>query len=432
MSPKFLFRIETDPGAASDAVIASATRGGVALSFFLWSSIPDDELPISGRRASCRIAVLEYQIGGARGPEVEGVRQLRRPAAPSAEHRGDVTDPDEFPEFDDSLRDALRQETELFFESLVRDDRPVGDLLTASYTFLNQRLAEHYGIPNVFGSQFRRVTLTDQNRQGLLGQGSLLAMTSYSNRTSVVLRGKWILENILGTPPPPPPPNVPGSRIARGRRSLSAPADGQHRVNAVCASCHARMDPLGFARELPAPWRVADRRKTSIDPSGCCRIAQDRWAADLRKVLASKNDQFVMTLTEAAGYAGKTRNTTSGRAEDSARRRSGPPLVGGHHKHRQQYAVSDEEVARVMIFRNAIPQRTVPRDWARPSLPFSMPWCPRSGSVQPSRRSIRGRARPTALIIEVGASTVAELPALAVLEPLARSGQPASSAVSRT
>ena len=313
MSPKFLYRIEADPasaaaGAASDAVhrisdLELASR----LSFFLWSSIPDDELlDLAANGTLSDRAVLEHQVrrmladqkSKAFVSNFAGQWLLLRNIAEMS------PDPDEFPDFDDSLRDALRQETELFFESLVRDDRPVADMLTASYTFLNQRLAEHYGVPNVFGSQFRRVTLTDQNRQGLLGQGSLLAMTSYSNRTSVVLRGKWILENILGTPPPPPA-NVPGlkDRNEAGKILSVRQQMEQHRANAVCASCHARMDPLGFALEnfdAVGRWRTAEGpNKIPIDPSGVLPDGTKiGGAADLRKVLASKSDQFVMTLTE--------------------------------------------------------------------------------------------------------------------------------------
>src|SRR5439155_225053 len=162
-------------------------------------------------------------------------------------------DPDQtlFAGFDPTLREAMARETELFFESQVREDRPIPELLTANYTFLTERLARHYGIADVYGSHFRRVTLTDEKRFGLLGQASILTVTSYPNRTSVVLRGKWVLENLLGAPPPPPPPNVPplkentpGAKPTALRERME-----QHRANPACASCHARMDPLGFALE---------------------------------------------------------------------------------------------------------------------------------------------------------------------------------------
>jgi hypothetical protein len=173
--------------------------------------------------------------------------------------------------FDEALRQAFMKETELFVSSIFREDRTLPDLLSADYTFVNNRLAEHYDIPRVYGSQFRRVTLTDENRRGLLGQGSILTVTSYPNRTSVVQRGRWILETLLGTPPPPPPPDVPELKAAPNGKLLSAREQMQaHRANPVCASCHGRMDPLGFALENfdgVGRWRNEDAG-AKIDASG--------------------------------------------------------------------------------------------------------------------------------------------------------------------
>ena len=174
--------------------------------------------------------------------------------------------------FDENLRDAFQRETELFVESQLREDRSVVDLLTANYTFVNERLARHYGIPNVYGSRFRRVTLADDQRGGLLGQGSILMLTSYADRTSPVLRGKWLLENVFGAPPPPPPPNVPAlEEKSRDGKPLSARAAmEQHRKNPVCATCHVRMDPLGFALEnfdAIGRWRTIGEDGTPIDAS---------------------------------------------------------------------------------------------------------------------------------------------------------------------
>jgi len=180
-------------------------------------------------------------------------------------------DSDIFTDYDENLRDAFRKETELFFGNILREDRSVVELLDANYTFLNQRLAEHYGIPNVYGSQFRKVTLDDPRRGGILGQGSVLTVTSYPNRTSVVQRGKWILETLLGAPPPPPPPDVPDlkPKADDGRLLSMREALEIHRANSVCASCHSRMDPLGFALENydgVGKWRTKDAG-TPIDSS---------------------------------------------------------------------------------------------------------------------------------------------------------------------
>jgi len=209
----------------------------------------------------------------------------------------------EFPNFDDNLRQAFRRETELFFDSIIRENRSILDLLGANYTFVNERLARHYGIPNIYGSHFRRVTLTDQTRMGLLGQGSVLTVTSYPNRTSPVLRGKWILENILGTPPPPPPPNVPplkendDNSKPRSVRELME----DHRKNPACAGCHAVMDPLGFSLENfdgIAEWRTKDH-SGPIDASG--QLADGtkvEGPVTLRQALLKHPEQFAGTVTE--------------------------------------------------------------------------------------------------------------------------------------
>ena len=211
-----------------------------------------------------------------------------------------------FPDFDDSLRQAFRQETELFFDSILREDRSVLELLTADYTFLNERLARHYGIPNVYGSQFRRVTLADDNRRGLLGQGSILTVTSRPNRTSPVLRGKWILENMLGTPPPPPPPNVPSlpeapegssARVLSVRERMA-----EHRSNPVCAGCHAMIDPLGFALEnfdAVGRWRDLDEAFNPVDASGVLPDGTTfEGSRGSRRSCSRRPERFVTTLTE--------------------------------------------------------------------------------------------------------------------------------------
>ena len=213
-------------------------------------------------------------------------------------------DPDIFPEFDESLRQSFQKETELLFQNILREDRGIMELLDAKYTFVNERLAEHYGIPNVYGSQFRKVELTDPNRGGLLGQGSILTVTSYPNRTSVVQRGKWILDNLLGSPPPPPPPDVPDLKPhgSDGRQLTMREAMELHRSNAICQSCHARMDPIGFALENydgVGKWRDTDAGNP-IDASGKLPtgVTFER-ASGLKKILVEQyGDQFENTVTE--------------------------------------------------------------------------------------------------------------------------------------
>jgi hypothetical protein len=307
-SPNFLFRSEPDPADAAPGTIYRIGDLELAsrLSFFLWSGPPDDQLLDAAAQGRLKDgAVLEQQIR----------RMLadRRSQALVTNFAGQwlylrnlqSVNPDgpEFPNFDDNLRDAFRRETELFFGSIVREDRSVLDLLDADYTFVNERLAKHYGIPNVYGSQFRRVTVTDENRRGLLGQGSILTVTSYPNRTSPVLRGKWILENILGTPPPPPPPNVPAlEETAASNKALSVrERTEEHRKNPACATCHKVMDPLGFALENfdgIGEWRIKEPGG-AIDASG--QLA-DGTPVDgpvtLRRALLSQPQQFVRTMTE--------------------------------------------------------------------------------------------------------------------------------------
>jgi hypothetical protein len=209
-----------------------------------------------------------------------------------------------FPDFDESLRKSFQKETELFLESLVREDRSVVELLTANYTFVNERLARHYGIPNVYGSHFRRITLPpDSPRRGLLGQGSILTLTSYPARTSPVVRGKWILDNILGTPPPPPPPNVPALKDNPSGKVLSMRERmAVHRASPVCATCHSIMDPLGLSLEnfdAVGRWRDRMEDDTAIDVSGVFHDGTKfEGVTGLREVLLRRPEQFVTNVTE--------------------------------------------------------------------------------------------------------------------------------------
>ena len=311
VSPEFLYRIEADPAVAApgepyrvpDLELASR------LSFFLWSSIPDDEL-------------LDAAEQGRLGDPAELERQVRRMVADPRSAtlttnfaaqwlqlrnlETTIRPGDPFSvAFDESLRQSMLRETELFVDRIVRDDRGMVDLLTADYTFLNERLAEHYGIPGVTGSHFRRVDLpADGNRRGILGHGSILTLTSHAIRTSPVLRGKWILDNLLGTPPPDPPPNIPALNDQRtqARRPTLRERMEAHRNNPACSACHSMIDPTGFALEnfdAIGRWRVVDESFNTIDPSG---VLPDGRAfgdvVEMRRALADNAEQFVTTVTE--------------------------------------------------------------------------------------------------------------------------------------
>ena len=307
-SPNFLFRTEPDPAGVAPGSLYRASDLELAsrLSFFLWSTIPDDELLSVAAQGKLKDpGVLERQVRRMlRDPKSEAlVKNFAGQWLFLRNLQGVSPNEDLFPNFDDNLRQAMRRETELFFESIVREDRSLPDLLTANYTFVNDRLAKHYGIPNVYGSQFRRVTIPGDNRRGLLGQASILTVTSEANRTSPVKRGKWILENILGTPPPAPPPNVPPLK-ENSENAKALPLRAlmeQHRQNPTCASCHKILDPLGFSLEnfdAIGQWRTKDAG-IPIDASG---QLVDGTAVDgpvaLRKAIMKHPEQFVRTATE--------------------------------------------------------------------------------------------------------------------------------------
>jgi uncharacterized protein DUF1592/uncharacterized protein DUF1588/uncharacterized protein DUF1587/uncharacterized protein DUF1585/uncharacterized protein DUF1595/cytochrome c len=307
VSPEFLFRVERDPvtAGAGQAFRISDVELASRLSFFLWSTSPDAELLDLAERGRLKDpATLERQV--RRMLDDDRAEALVSNFAGQWLHLRNVEtvkpDPVIFP-FDEALRQAFFTETSLFLTSMFREDRSLLDLLSADYTFVNQRLAEHYGIPRVYGSQFRRVTVADPNRHGLLGQGSILAVTSYPNRTSVVQRGKWILENLLGTPPPPPPPDVPELKAAPHGKLLSMREQMQvHRANPTCAACHARMDPIGFALENydgVGRWRREDA-DAPIDASGRLPDGTEfDGPAGLSQLLLTKyRDDFVRTATE--------------------------------------------------------------------------------------------------------------------------------------
>ncbi len=301
VSPNFLFRVESNAGTplhkVSDLELASR------LSFFLWSSLPDEELLGLAEKNKLRpvlIGQVKRMLADPKG------KALVDNFAGQWLHLRNVPtwrpDPEKYPQFDDSLRAALQKETELFFAYIVKEDRRVIDFLNADYTFLNERLARHYGIPNVRGNYFRKVALSNPERGGLLSHGSILTVTSYPTRTSPVLRGKWILENIVGAPPPPPPPDIPDLADSANTSAKDLRAALQaHRAKAACASCHNRLDPLGFALEnydATGKFR-AEEGGTKIDVSGSLPggVLLD-GPGDLKRILSDRHEEFVDCLTE--------------------------------------------------------------------------------------------------------------------------------------
>ena len=306
VSPQYLFRAERDPDGVPPGTIYRIPDLELAsrLAFFLWSSIPDDELLNAATRGQLQnAAVLERQV--KRMLADERARALGANFAGQWLYlrnlKGLLPDADVFPDFDHNLRDGLQRETEMLFESVVLEDRSVIDLLNADYTFVNERLARHYGIPGIYGTQFRRVTVTDPARRGLLGQGSILALTSYPNRTSPVTRGKYVLTNILGTPPPPPPPNVPPLDEKPGKVLSMRERMEEHRKSPACAGCHRLMDPIGLSLENfdgIGRWRTSDNG-AKVDPSSqLFDGTRVDGPAALRQALLGRRDLFARNLTE--------------------------------------------------------------------------------------------------------------------------------------
>ncbi|MDG3006138.1 DUF1592 domain-containing protein [Paludisphaera mucosa] len=308
VSPQFLFRIEPDPpGVASKtAYRISDVQLASRLSFFIWSSIPDDELlDLASRGELHKPDVLEGQVRRMLGDERS--RALATNFAGQWLHLRnlDSTTPDLrlFPDFDDNLRQSFRQETELTFESVLTEDRSVLDLIQSDHAFLNERLAKHYGIPNVYGSRFRRVSLGEGGeRGGLLRQGSILTVTSYATRTSPVIRGKWVLENILGTPPPPPPADVPALEDNTVASNLSVRERlAKHRADVACASCHKLMDPVGFSLEnfdAVGRWRTQEDGKPADATGGLPDGTTFTGVDGLERALLKRPELFAAALTE--------------------------------------------------------------------------------------------------------------------------------------
>jgi len=314
VDPEFVYRSEPEPAglAAGKSYRVNDLALASRLSFFLWSTVPDDELIDLAAQGKLKDpAVLEKQVRRMLAdPKSEalitnftgqwlGLRSLK------------TSEPvvNLFPDFDDNLRAAYQHETELFFESIVRGDRSILDLLTANYTFVNERLAKQYGIPNIYGPQFREVTLPPEldARRGLLGKGALLTQTSNAARTSPVTRGKWFLQTFLGVSPPDPPPNVPAlkEQAVDSTGNAKPPTMRQmmeaHRANPVCASCHKIFEPIGIALEnfdAVGGWRTQDG-DSPIDASGVLVDGSKvDGVASLREALVRRSDQFVRVVTE--------------------------------------------------------------------------------------------------------------------------------------
>ena len=304
-SPQFIFRVERDAvnAAPQSAQPLKDVELASRLSFFLWSSVPDDRLLDVAARGQLKVpSVLEREVRRMLAdPRAQAlVQNFARQWLSTQKLQRVRPDPGRFPEFDDNLRQAMVRETDLLFEQTMRDDRSVLDLLTADYTFVNERLARHYGIPNVFGSHFRRVTVPP-HRRGLLGHASVLTVSSFPTRTSPVLRGKWVLETLVGSPPPPPPANVPAlsesDKDTTGKVLTMRERMAQHRRNPVCANCHSRMDPLGLALE---PFdAVGGFRDVALDTSGAMPDGTKfDGPGGLREVLAGRPDSFAHAMIE--------------------------------------------------------------------------------------------------------------------------------------
>ncbi len=308
VSPDFLFRIEADPAAGAPGAVHHVSDIELAsrLSFFLWSSIPDDTLlDLAIRGKLHEPAILEQQVARMFADPRARTSLVNNFFSDWLETRNVwLLNPDgtKFPWFDDNLRSAFVTETEMFLDAQVKENASVADLLTSNETFLNEQLARHYGIPGVYGSHFRPVKLTDENRFGLLGKASVLAVTSYATRTAPTIRGKWLLENMVGAPPPAPPANVPALELSNkdGKPVSVRQMLEMHRANPACAGCHARMDPLGLSLEnfdAIGQWRTTDAGH-AIDASGVLLDGTKvNGPRELRQALAAQKTQFVTTVT---------------------------------------------------------------------------------------------------------------------------------------
>ncbi len=304
-SPQFLFRVEGEPQPGDPGGIHTLTDYELAtrLSYFLWSSMPDTELFHQATAGTLRANLAAQVQRMLKDPRSEAlVENFAGQWLQLRQMQNVSPDATAFPDFDDPLRAAMTQETQLFFNAIVQEDRSILDFLDGNFSFLNERLAQHYGIAGIKGDEFRRVTFGPQDhRGGLLTQASILTITSYPNRTSPVQRGKWILENLLDDAPPPPPPNVPAlAEDAKAITGTMRQRMDQHRTNPQCAACHARMDPIGFSLEnfdAIGAWRTKDANNEVIDVSGSLPNGKTFNGPDeLKQLLKSQQDKFAHTL----------------------------------------------------------------------------------------------------------------------------------------
>jgi hypothetical protein len=355
VSPDFLFRIERDAEPRNPAATHSISDVELAsrLSYFLWSSMPDDELlSLAESNRLSNPAVLDAQIKRMLSDE-RASSLAENFAGQWLETRNLDSvkpDPERFPEWNTELKDAMRTETRMFFDSILRENRPISEFLTARYTFLNELLARFYGIEGVKGAEFRRVELSKAERGGLLSQASVLTVSSYPTRTSVVLRGRYVLENILGSPPPPPPANVPPlDEATTGLVQSLRQQMEHHRANPACAACHSKMDPLGFALEnydAIGKWRTMDG-KFAIDASGSLPDGtRFNGPSDLRQALATRLPQFAEALTR------KMMVYALGRGLESYDRRSINSILSNWGKSDYRFQMLIFEIAHSLPFQS--------------------------------------------------------------------------------
>jgi hypothetical protein len=392
VSPPFLFRMEEEPQPGEPGGVHTLTEYELAsrLSYFLWSSMPDDELFSLAAQGKLRANLSAQVRRMLRDPKSSALvdnfagQWLQLRAMENV-----APDPARFPDFDEALRSAMARETQLFFNAVVQEDRSVLDFIDADFTYVNARLAKHYGIPGITGDDFQRVSLAGSQRGGVITQGSILTLTSYPGRTSPVLRGKWVLENLLDAAPPPPPPDVPA--LAEGKAELTGTLRHrleEHRSNPACAVCHSQMDGIGFALEnfdATGAWRTHDLSNDQIDASGTLPGGVTfNGPVELRRILLSRSDEFVNCL------AGKMLTFALGRGLEPYDRRTTDAITEAMRKHGEKFSAMIEEIVRSEPFqkRNGRPKDLTDR----------------VAENDPAKAPAKGAAKPAA-ILDAGSQT---------------------------